>query len=37
VNGIQFIVEQAGCASCAALVKQALAPIADVRDIDESL
>ncbi len=31
---IQFIVEQAGFASCAALVREALAPIADVREID---
>ncbi len=34
MNEIRFIVEQAGCASCAALVNEALAPIADVRGID---
>ncbi len=34
MNEIRFIVEQAGCASCAALVNEALAPIADVREID---
>ncbi len=34
MHEIQFIVQQAGCASCAALVKEALAPIADVREIE---
>jgi hypothetical protein len=34
VNGIQFIVEQAGCASCAAIVREALTPIAEVHEIN---
>ena len=38
MNEIRFIVEQAGCASCAALVNEALAAIADVRviEVDET-
>ena len=38
MHEIQFIVEEAGCASCAALVREALAPIAEVQaiDVDES-
>ncbi len=31
---IEFLVEQAGCASCAAIVREALTPIADVQEID---
>ena len=34
MNEIRFIVEQAGCASCAALVTEALTPIADVLEIE---
>jgi len=34
MSEIRFIVEQAGCASCAALVNEALALLADVRGID---
>lgn len=30
---IEFVVEQAGCSSCAALVEEALAPLAEVRAI----
>jgi cation transport ATPase len=38
VSEIRFVVEEAGCASCAALVQEALTPIADVQaiDVDES-
>ena len=31
---IEFIVEEAGCTSCAALVERTLAPIAEVQAID---
>jgi len=34
VNEIHFIVDQAGCTSCAELLNKALAPIAEVRGID---
>jgi hypothetical protein len=34
MKAIRFTVEQAGCTSCAELVKEALAPIADVRAIE---
>ena len=38
MHKIEFIVEEAGCTSCAALVREALAPIADVQavEVDES-
>lgn len=34
VTEIRFVVEQAGCASCAALVEVALAPLAQVHGIE---
>jgi copper chaperone CopZ len=34
VRKISFVVEQAGCASCAERVHRALAPLADVQSVD---
>ena len=38
MHEIEFIVQEAGCTSCAALVREALAPIAAVQaiEVDES-